>query len=178
MSNLLFQKFNSEADFEHFLQHSIDVYANEMLGDQEFKNYASAYAASEREIMKGHSHYQFRDNEYIYNIIYNRRRVGYISYTFSFFSYEGKKILRAFLVYLYTHPEWRRKHIARDAILKYEKYAVKISPMVLYELSVSQRNLGAIGLYKGLGYKITRPHNGFGDKFSRFFMAKVSHRQR
>ena len=177
--DLYFVKF-SDAEFEKFIQHSIDIYAEEMLRDNEFSDFGPAYEASKKEIMVNppeppNNKNSIEKGEFIYKIILNGKKIGYMWYTLR--PNKELKITNAFLVYVYINPENRGKGYAAQAVKKYEHYALKNAPIVNFELSVSKSNPSALNLYKLLGYVVLKENSGYSTtSTTRYLMRKLCRR--
>ena len=138
----------SDAGFEQYKKHSIEVYAQGMLDQGEYPNFAAAY----KEVTNFYATLQDGESCQPFNIEHNDTTVGYLVY--SYLIYQGEKI--AFVDYIEIFSQFRRKGYAQQAMRLMET-AVKQDGLKVIDLNVMLSKVGAQKLYSSLGYEYFRP---------------------
>jgi ribosomal protein S18 acetylase RimI-like enzyme len=142
----------SDAGFEQYKKHSIEVYAQGMLDQGEYPHFAAARAAACKEVTNFYSTLQSGESSHPFDIKIGEKIVGYLVY--SYLIYQGEKI--AFVDYIEIFTPFRRKGYAQQAMQLMEQH-VKKDDLKIIDLNVMLNKVGAQKLYASLGFEYFRP---------------------
>lgn len=148
-----FQACSSEPDVLSYLKHGIAQYAQGMFEAGEYPSFDTSFLAANQEVLSFFHRPKEKGTQQIFFLFSPERnaRVGYL---------EVVKLQRthgpvAFLNYIEIDPAYRRQGLAKEALLQLEDW-VKTQGLSVIELNVLSHRQGAIDLYRGLDYTVTR----------------------
>jgi ribosomal protein S18 acetylase RimI-like enzyme len=158
-------------EIQSYLQHSIREYAQAMFDLGEYPNFATAFRASETEVMTYYNQSMPEDTHFAFHIVEKSSNQIAGILAFSFLWIKDHHI--AFVDYIEIFPEFRRKGYAKQAMVWMEDYVRKHKLKVI-DLNVMMNKAGARKLYEGLGYQVTQGRRfGQSPVICRFDMRKT-----